>query len=125
MAGLCTYVDVPSSFIRPSACGAIITAKVGSTKKIIDHFTGIQPMQRAYVFPAITVEEWNRVVTITEETMAADITDITANYFVPTTAHMGTTVYTPSRFIDKVMRPREAEHQVTGGLTTVAGLPGN
>ena len=125
MAGLCTYEDVPVSFMRPGACGAIITAKIGSAEKIIGQVTGVKPMQRSYVFLAVTIEEWNRVVAVTEETMAQDITEIRANYMVPRTARKATTIYTPSKFVDKIIRPRDAKHQLTGGLNTSASLPSN
>ena len=104
MAGLYTYGDVPIRFMRPGASGAIITAKIGSAEKIIGQFTGVKPMQRAYVFPAITIEEWNRVVAVTEESMAIDVPEIRAKYMVLRTARKGTTVYIPTKFVDKVMR---------------------
>ena len=37
MAGLCTYGDITVRFLRPGACGAIITTKIGSAEKIIGH----------------------------------------------------------------------------------------
>ena len=43
MAGLCTYGDIPVRFLRPGACGAIITAKVGSAEKIIGQVLELSP----------------------------------------------------------------------------------
>ena len=79
MAGLCTYGGIPVSFLWPGACGAIITAKIGSAEKISGQFTGMKPMQWAYVFPTITTEEWNRVASITEESMSLGVNEIKAN----------------------------------------------
>ena len=81
--------------------------------------------QRAYVFPAVIIEEWNLAVATMEESMLIEINGILANYMVPTLARGGTTVYVPSKFVDKVMRPKEAEHQLSGGSTTIASIPGN
>ena len=125
MAGLCSYGDVAVRFMRPGACGAIITAKIGSAEKLIGQFTGVKPMQRAYVFPAVTIEEWNHVVAVTEETMSIEINEMRANYVVPNTARKGTTVYVPLKVVDKGIRPKEAEHHLTGGLTTITSVPTN
>ena len=123
MAGLCTYGDIPVRFLRPGACGALITAKVGSAEKIIGQFTGVKPMHCAYVFPAVTVEEWNHVVARTDESINAAVPAIKATCMVPSTARKGVTVHTPLKFVDKVMRPKNAEHFFEGGLSTIASLP--
>ena len=83
MAGLCTYGDMPVRFLCPGACGAIITTKIGSAEKIVGKCTGVKLMHRAYVFPAVMVGEWNRVVAVTEESMSSLIPEIKANYLVP------------------------------------------
>ena len=80
-------------------------------------------MHCAYVFPAVTVEEWNRVVAITEESMSAAVPEVKAKYMVPSTVRKRVTVHTPLTFIDKVMRPKDAEHFFEGGLSTIASLP--
>ena len=123
LAGLCTYRDIPVRFLRPGACGALITAKGGSAETLIGQCTGVKPMQRAYVFPAVAVEEWNRVVAITEQSMASVIPEIRSKYMAPQTARCGTMVDTPVKFTDKVMHPKDAEHAFNGGLTTIVSVP--
>ena len=123
MAGLCTYGDIPVRCLRPGACGAILTTRLGSAEKIIGQFTGIKPMYRVYVFPAVTVEEWNRVVATLDEAMSSFSPEIKANYMVPKTLCGSTTVYTPVKFMDKVGKRSEAEHHFTGGITTITLVP--
>ena len=123
MAGLCTYGDIPVRFLRPGACGAIITSKIGSAEKIIGHFTGIKPMYRAFVFPAITVEEWNRVVNSLDTSMSSLVPEIKASYMVPKTSRKTIPVYTPVKCMDKIGRKSDAEHMFTGGVTTIASMP--
>ena len=71
------------------------------------------------------VEEWNRVVTTLDDTMSSLVPEIKANYMVPKTSRGSTTVYTPVTFMDKLGRKSEAEHQFTGGITTIASVPSN
>ena len=115
MAGLCTYGDIPVRFLRPGACGAIITTKIGSAEKSVGQFTGIKPMYRAYVFPAVTVEEWNRVVNTLDTSLSSIVPELKAKYMVPKSSRNSTAVYTPVRFMDKIGKRSEAEHKFTGG----------
>ena len=125
MAGFCTYGDIPVHFLRPGACGASITTRIGSAEKISGQVTGIKPMYRAYVFPAITVEEWNRVGNTLDTSMSSLVPEIKATYMVPKSSRNSTTVYTPTRFMDKLEKRSDAEHQFEGGITTIASVPGN
>ena len=125
MAGLCMYGDIPVRFLRPGACGAIITTKIGSAEKIVGQFTGIKPMYRAYVFPVVTVEEWNRVVKTLHTSMSSIVPEIKAKYMVPKSSRNATAVYTPVRFMDRIEKLSEADRTFTGDITTIALVPGN
>ena len=125
MAGLCTYGDIPVRFLRPGAFGGIITTKIGSAEKIVGQFTGITPMYRAYVFPAVTVEEWNRVVATLDTSMSSMVPEIKAKYMLPKSSRKSTPVYTLTKCMDMLGKRSDADHTFTGGITTIASLPGN